>query len=457
MKNKTINRIFITAFFIFCLIPSLGMLVFGPSDAAANEVLSSKPKLTDKEGNLNAGFLSDVSDYIGDRFWLRREYINSWSVLNARLLNTSEDNSVVLGKNGVLYYSETLDDYMGIGLTDGQLRSAAENLSLIRDYAEQAGANFVFTVAPDKNSLYPENMPSYIPSNHAGSNAERFAPLLSEYGINYADLFEALKAEPETLYYATDSHWNSKGAALGADVILSTAGIESDYFSREFIPGQKHVGDLYEMLYPTGKFTETDFDTVPGLTFTTASSTNSGKALVIRSSCDNAGGTLVCWRDSFGNALYPFLAESFSTASFYREAAYDLTRLIEEKPDTVIIELVERNIGWLLTYAPVLPSPEKNITAEAEGSRFIADFENGKNSSESYIHVKCVLPAYAYDEGTPGYITVNGKSYEAFVVYSNGDEVVFSVWIPSEKLTSVSAVAYAGGCLTEYPCDLKEK
>ena len=44
--GKRSSTLFVILFFCACSIPGLGMLVFGESQAAANEVLSPKPVLT---------------------------------------------------------------------------------------------------------------------------------------------------------------------------------------------------------------------------------------------------------------------------------------------------------------------------------------------------------------------------------------------------------------------------
>ena len=46
MKNKMLHLLYIGLFLLICLTPFLGMLIFGPSEAAANEILASPPKLT---------------------------------------------------------------------------------------------------------------------------------------------------------------------------------------------------------------------------------------------------------------------------------------------------------------------------------------------------------------------------------------------------------------------------
>lgn len=354
-KNSLHNRIFIGLFLLLCLLPVLGMLVFGPAKPAANEILASKPKLISRDGEWNRDFLSDLSDYVGDRFYARQQCITAWSVLNAKLFGTSADESVVLGKNGSLYYAESLNDYMGISLSDAEIRTAAENLLAIQQYVEAKGASFVFAVAPNKNSLYPTDMPGYIPADHENGNAVRLMQAMDELGVHYADLSAALSAEEKQLYYRTDSHWTTEGAALGADTLLTALGRPTNYYSGSFTAGDEHRGDLYEMLYPAGTFTETDSVPVSGFSFETASNPNGGEAPTIKASCAAGQRTLLCWRDSFGNALYPWLAESFAEATFLRANPYDLSKLEETGADTVIIELVERNIGWLVSRPPVIP------------------------------------------------------------------------------------------------------
>ena len=89
----------------------------------------------------------------------------------------------------------------------------------------------------------------------------------------------------------------------------------------------------------------------PGFSFKLANDPNGGNALRIRSECDGQSGTLLCWRDSFGISLYPYLADAFETATFSRAADYDPARFADTEYDTVILEIVERNLPRLV------PSP----------------------------------------------------------------------------------------------------
>lgn len=336
---KHFPKIFISLFLVICLTPFVGLLLGFESAAGANEILAAEPRF-------GITMLNEASDYVADRFALRQQCISLWSWLNEKLLHTSTEEQVILGDDGFLYFSETLDDYTGVSLTDAELERIAARLLALQQSLEAEGKSFVFTIAPNKNSLYPDYMPRSIVNRHENSSAVRLTPYLEKYGVHYADLFTPLA---KTLYYyRTDTHWKAQGAALGADTILAALGRESNYYSHEFAEQGVHKGDLYEMLYPSFEGREAETVDLSGLNYTALSDTNGGNAITIRTESAAGSGKLLCWRDSFGIALYPYLADAFETATFSRSTDYDLNRFEDTDYDTVILEIVERNISWLL-------------------------------------------------------------------------------------------------------------
>lgn len=348
MKRETLfHSLYIGLFLALSLLPLLILLLFGPAEAAANERVHAAPRLTEADGSFNASVLNDTADYFADHFGLRQEYASVWAGLNAAGAHTSVEEQVILGSEGWLYFRDTEDDYRGLGLSDAELTAIAKNLARAQSALEARGIRFVFTVAPNKNSLYPEHMPSYIPRDPDTSNAARLPAFLAREGVACADLFEAFRARPETLYFRTDSHWNSRGAALAADTLLREAGRESGWSALSFSGTQPHTGDLCEMLYP--RLTPREADPVCDRAFahTCDADPNGGNAITIRTRCAGAEGTLYCWRDSFGISLYPYLADSFSSAVFSRSAVYDLTGEDVLSSDVVILEIVERNLSRL--------------------------------------------------------------------------------------------------------------
>ena len=67
MKKK-LHLLFVLLFFCACAVPGLGMVFFGESQAAANEVLSPKPSLTQPDGSVNLNIMSDADDSFRKRF-----------------------------------------------------------------------------------------------------------------------------------------------------------------------------------------------------------------------------------------------------------------------------------------------------------------------------------------------------------------------------------------------------
>ena len=90
MKNHFTANLFIGLFLLLCLIPSLGMLVLGPSPLLANESAPRTPALLDREGVVNPDVLTDVTDYTGTRFALRPFLVSARSFLYEKLLNSSD-------------------------------------------------------------------------------------------------------------------------------------------------------------------------------------------------------------------------------------------------------------------------------------------------------------------------------------------------------------------------------
>lgn len=136
---------------------------------------------------------------------------------------------MILGKEGWLFYGETLDDYEGTNsFTCREAWAAAHTLSLMEEYCDSQGTDFLFTIAPNKSSLYGDYMPDRFPASDSLSNAELLARALEEQGVPYLDLFQVLGEQEEVLYRRLDSHWTQRGAGLAGDVLLAACGVE-DY------------------------------------------------------------------------------------------------------------------------------------------------------------------------------------------------------------------------------------
>lgn len=438
---KKSSLIFIIVCMVLCAVPSVGMLVCGPAGAGANEVLSAKPVLQQEDGGINMAYLSELTDYVSDHFFLRQELITAGRRLEAAIFRSSGEEDVILGRDGWLFYASTVGDYTGTdGLTDREVYAAAKNLELMAEYCESIGVDFLFTAAPNKNSLYGEYMPDLgvVASEH---DAQRLYALLDELEVPYLDLFALFGDRDEVLYFAHDSHWNSRGAALAADAVNAAFGGESDYFSGSFVP-QPHAGDLYEMLYPSAADSEQDLVYTPALELTYEIGGGRPDSITIVAL---GGGErrLFVYRDSFGNNWYPYLADSSAWARFSRSTTYDLTALTGFAADCLLIELVERNLGYLIDNTPVLPAPERAVARPQSASGTISLRRTETGSPAGYVRLSGRLPASA-DAGTPVYVVCGGRTFEALLTRDG-----FAAYVPAE-LTPEQVLVFVDGGTVAY-------
>lgn len=433
MKNKMMNTLFVCAFLLLCLSLSIGTLLFGPAGAAANEKLAEFPALQTDVG-FNTDYFAHLQKFVNDRFFLRQKLITmDRRISNA--LGVSGEDSVIAGKDGWLFFTETLGDYTGTDpMSTRELFSAASNIALMDEYCRKNGKEFTFIIAPNKNSLYGGYMPDYGVVAKT-SNAKQIHGLLDQLEVAYVDLFAAFDAVEEPLYFAHDSHWNSRGAALGADLINGSFGVETNYYGSDFSASIPHAGDLYAMVFPGAQDPETNPVCGAALDFTFTS--KSTKPDAINLTTEGPGkGNLLCYRDSFGILLFPYLADSYATAKFSRAVNYDLTG----SEDYVAIELVERNLRYLIQNVPVMPSPVRDIElpSAVSGSMDIARAENARTAAgcAQYTGTLPVRP----DADACIYAVCGGTVYEAFCLENDG----FAVNVP-ENVTPEYFVYSIGG------------
>jgi hypothetical protein len=271
-------------------------------------------------------------------------------------------------------------------------------------------------ICPNKNSLYADHMPNFGTIS-TERNAQKLLTMLQN--VNCVDLFRAFANEDEILYFQTDSHWNSRGAALGADLINASFGKESHYFAGKFQSSADYTGDLFEMLYPAFDGNEIQPVYADALDFSFSGRATRPDSITLQTSSESDG-ALLAYRDSFGNLLFPYLADSYGTAYFSRSTSYDLTK----DADFVLVELVERNLRYLITNIPVMPSPIASITpAEDAGSTITVQQDQRANAPEG---LSLWTGQIEFCAGDRIYVLCNGDYYEAFQTTDG-----FAVYLPN--------------------------
>lgn len=439
-KGKLIYYIL---FFAICLCPSLGMLVTKQETSSENRQLSEFPSPKTEEGKINVEWLSQAGDYFQEHFAFRNELVTGNALLHGRLLETSTADGVIQGKNGWLYYKDSLDDYLGQDLlSDRSLFNIAHMLSMTQQALEEKGVNFLFTIAPNKNSLYGDNMPYYDKLKVSGqTNRENLEDWLKTEKVAYADLYQALMEEDEVLYHARDSHWNNKGAALAADVLMDALGKEHDSYEGEsYTVRRDYTGDLDTMLYPLASTADDEIYYDKETTYATVEEIQSNFDPRITTVNPVKEGSLVMYRDSFGNALLPYMADAYANAYFSRGIPYQLMDVEIHSADTVIIERAERFLPEMSQFPPVLTAKEISLTEdqelqESDGAVDVKIKPQGMTAQLSGRIKEGLL-----DTDSRIYLKVNGSVYEAFPmdvkVEENLDDNGFCLYLPSELVAA---------------------
>lgn len=427
------SKIFVFIFFAICIIPLLTMFVPTESSQDANEVLSEAPQLFYEDKTLNVNYISDLSDYFNDHFGLRNLMITAEHGIVGRIFGQSSEEKVILGDDGWLFYKETLDDFQATNvLPEREIYSVYKTVSLMDEYFKQNGMNFAFTVVPNKNSLYPDKMPWYYKGDDGAKNAQLLGDMLKNSDVNYIDLFEAFKNEDKTLYRKTDSHWTNEGAGFGADCILTALGKDFEpYYGSETKAITAETGDLFAMLYPSAKDSDTDVVFTRQPEFSYERPIRSVEDNFIRTLAENKENSLFMFRDSFGNTLYPYLAGEFSKSTFSRLIPYNLTLAKDEGADTAIIEIVERNIEWLISKGAIFPAPLRALPDVFEDVTQMTQIETAESEIQGFLKISGSIDESMVDDTDNIYILSGDNVFEA----TPGKGTQFTAYIPAESVT----------------------
>ena len=342
---------------VFCCfaVPS-ALLLFGFKNAnRENRPLAKLPALVE-DGKANLDLSSDFDRYMDDNFALREYLVTACNKVSAALLNDYNGDSAIIGRNGTLLYSETADDYIGVNtLSAERISSAAEFLAGLQAQYAESGAKMIFIIAPNKASVYPEFMPSYVYTVEGVRNIDLLQAALAERGVCHIDargILTDAKRE-HAVYYLTDSHWNNYGATLVYNAAAELMGLE-EYEVSAFTTAEDYRGDLVNFVYPAAEMNEQRLVyTYPRGYEPVDHRVDFDMFRVNETTSDANGICLLMYHDSFGKSLQPIFSPSVGRLVMIKSnsPAYRAEDAVTYGADFVIIELVERNLDLLCKYA----------------------------------------------------------------------------------------------------------
>lgn len=431
---------------------------------AENRTLAAFPALHTEDGDLNRSYTLEIEAWFRDHFGLRTQMVSQYNAMCERLFQISPNADVIIGKDGWLYYTPTLDDALGRRtLSDTEIRQAVHHLQMMSDYAASKGAKLIFATAPNKASIYPDYLPARYLSTGEKNNLDLLKDALAETDICVCDwrgmMRDCVRRGSRQLYHKLDTHWNNDGAMRCYTMLMATAEMDArGYENAARTETNDWTGDLWQMLYPDKE--NPDANSVYDIpqTYLDLGPMRSIDDLTIQTMCSDGEGKLLMFRDSFGRALIPLLSQRFAAATYCRAANVPLDKLETAPADLVVYELVERNLDQLVTAAPKMPAPAAALPEDIAVSD--APLPALQMQEEgSYLHCFGLYDAEFSGADAVYLTTDDGRTFEAFCICEQSaldltvrTENGFSAYLPGVSAdTAVTATVLKDGTYTRFP------
>jgi hypothetical protein len=327
--------------------------------------LAELPALNLKPGTL-ATFPSRFEAYFNDHFGYRTLLIRRYNRMMKKYFAKSPVPNVLIGKNNWLFFTESnlIDDFVGADpFTNEELETWRLNLENKRDWLATQGVRYLFVVAPNKQTIYPEYLPDYLYKDRGQSRLQQLMAYLKTHSdVSILDLSGAMTEEKKRhrIYHVTDTHWNDRGAYVAYRAIMDRIRqwFPEVSLTQNRIVETKNIlgtgGDLAGMLdmadtmqeeRPVLMIEPTICSARIELDIAELDAANPNKPKPYMTKCNKSKIRAVVFRDSFFEPVIPFITEDFNQIVYIWQQ-YDhaiMKKLIEQqKPQIVIEEMVER-------------------------------------------------------------------------------------------------------------------
>lgn len=425
--------IYIILVWVILIVPFAGMTFWPTTETSENTELAEWPKWKE-DGTCNQDYLEEVGEYFEDHFAFRQHFVTANALLRGKIFRTGSTDQVIVGEDDWLYFGGTINDYRGRNLlSERELYNVVHNIRLMQSYVQQNGSQFVLMVIPNKNTLYDEAMPYYIKPGDT-SNLERLTGMLSEQGVEYIDVKELFQKENDVLYFHRDSHWNNKGAVLAYNALMEKLGREHEtYLNVPYELEKIHIGDIDEMLYPYGFEKEEEYIYDKKFSYQYVNDVKDNMDAWVQTENLQKDGSILMYRDSFGESILPFVADEMGQGYFSRLVPYNLTQTEELHPQYVVVEKVERNIQDFAKSIPIMEGP----MIENQNALEIKTKSSVKTQKEgSYLSINGQIEKKYLEDHSNIYVAIRNKvtqetrTYQAFhMITKNGDGNGYQLYV----------------------------
>lgn len=367
-----INRLYVIVFILITCTPGIYAFLKFVQTQNVHNISSSNSSLK-PESNVfherTLGRLSNIKRQIHQRFnrdfVLRNESFDIFYFIKHDVFRVNPlPGDVVCGTDGWLFlgdkYGNVIRESKGIEeFSPGEVSQIVENVRNRKDWLQQQGIDYYLIVPPNKHSVYGQHLP--ILKSRARTKLQQLIAALPQ-DLHFVSFPHSIKKDDIRLFHKTNSHWNDYGAYLFyvelmkkirkshrdaqlRDIsdfeLYDSISFQEDLtkllrtHEREVRILMRYKGEEKAIRLPKTLSIPENYETNPDHYETRFSSKSNDIKILL-------------FGDSFSPYLVKFLRESVGEILFIWDQKFDKALILDEKPDIVIDEIVERNLEKLI-------------------------------------------------------------------------------------------------------------
>ncbi|WP_080237494.1 alginate O-acetyltransferase AlgX-related protein [Spirosoma rigui] len=313
-------------------------------------------------------FISQFGTYYKENFGWRNALFYQYSHWKFGVLGVSPlPEKVVLGKNGWFFpgnsHNMVVNQYRGLKpLSTATLDSISTRLVGYQQELAKQGTKLYVLVAPDSYTIYPENVPDYLKTRKSPSNFDLLKQHLAQHTtIPLVDVREKLRAAKtiNVTYCQTDTHWNDFGSLIASMGLAERVRQDFPQMPQPQLAGYRirpkagSPGDLVFLLALNREIQDSvnyQIDPPAPLRIKKLESTPNPETNLPTErfvTANTQSPKLFLLGDSFSYTMNQFVPSYFREMYVVRSPRLNLSQVKAERPDVLVIEIVERNIDML--------------------------------------------------------------------------------------------------------------
>jgi hypothetical protein len=365
-RTRAVEVATVLLFVAALLAPALDLLL-RPDEARSvrreNREPAARPAAVTSLAGL-ARFPTAFESWFSDRLGLRDVLLRASQAERSLVCGLDPSPTIIRGRDGFDFFAGDFSESVHRGIrpaTERELQTWTKALEAQRDRCRRLGAEFVFVIVPDKQTIYPEKWPAERAVLGPTRLAQLAAWLAAKSDVRFVDLREPLRRERahdrvdegDFLYHPLGSHvtWRGGHAAWTAivealaDVVPAPARVDAANFVRRELPeahndsmwDQTYVGDR---VHQRGWALDHAHGPAPVLEY------GPKNEIVSSRLADPRLPTALFVHDSFGPWILPYAVHSFARLDAVWTHRVPRELIERHRPRIVIQELTERALTW---------------------------------------------------------------------------------------------------------------